>query len=89
MIVTMTTGSELEKAALGRRTLLKGVGLGGAAMALTGLSGCTADPAPASADEPAAGVGSGAPATATEGEIDAAGVERGLAALPAIIDRYW
>ena len=89
MIVTMTTGSELEKAALGRRTLLKGVGLGGAAMALTGLSGCTADPAPAAADEPAGGVGSGAPATATEGEIDAAGVERGLAALPAIIDRYW
>ncbi|HVK35566.1 MAG TPA: serine hydrolase, partial [Microlunatus sp.] len=81
--------SELEKVALGRRTLLKGVGLGGAAMALTGLSGCTADPAPAAADEPAGGVGSGAPSSDVVGEIDAAGVERGLAALPAIIDRYW
>ncbi len=75
--------------AVARRTLLKGVGLGGAAAALAGLSGCTADPAPAAASDPSAGVGSAAPASAATGEIDAAGVERGLAALPAIIDRYW
>ena len=75
--------------AVARRTLLKGVGLGGAAAALAGLSGCTADPAPAAASDPSGGVGTAAPASAAAGEIDAAGVERGLAALPAIIDRYW
>lgn len=75
--------------AVARRTLLKGVGLGGAAAALAGLSGCTGDPAPAAASDPSGGAGSGAPASDAAGEIDAAGVERGLAALPAIIDRYW
>jgi CubicO group peptidase (beta-lactamase class C family) len=75
--------------AVARRTLLKGVGLGGAAAALVGLSGCTGDPAPAAASDPSGGVGTAAPASAAAGEIDAAGVERGLAALPAIIDRYW
>ncbi len=75
--------------AVARRTLLKGVGLGGAAAALAGLSGCTGDPAPAAASDPSGGVGTAAPASAAAGEIDAAGVERGLAALPAIIDRYW
>ena len=38
---------------------------------------------------PSGGAGSAAPASDAAGEIDAAGVERGLAALPAIIDRYW
>jgi CubicO group peptidase (beta-lactamase class C family) len=75
--------------AVARRTLLKGVGLGGAAAALAGLSGCTGDPAPAAASDPSGGAGSAAPASDAAGEIDAAGVERGLAALPAIIDRYW
>jgi CubicO group peptidase (beta-lactamase class C family) len=75
--------------AVARRTLLKGVGLGGAAAALVGLSGCTGDPAPAAASDPSGGVGTAAPASAAAGEIDAASVERGLAALPAIIDRYW
>jgi CubicO group peptidase (beta-lactamase class C family) len=75
--------------AVARRTLLKGVGLGGAAAALVGLSGCTGDPAPAAASDPSDGVGTAAPASAAAGEIDAASVERGLAALPAIIDRYW
>jgi CubicO group peptidase (beta-lactamase class C family) len=74
--------------AVARRTLLKGLGLGGAAAALAGLSGCTAEPAPAAASDPSGGVGSAAPASSS-GEIDAAGVERGLAALPGIIDRYW
>ena len=73
-------------AALGRRTLLKGLGLGGAAVALTGMSGCSGAAAsgPTSSPTPA-GSGSAAP---TSGEIDAAGIERGLAALPGIIDRY-
>ncbi|WP_344811977.1 serine hydrolase [Microlunatus aurantiacus] len=72
---------------LGRRTLLKGVGLGGAAVALAGLTGCTGEPEPEPAGPATVGAGSGA-APAGEGEIDAAGVERGLAALPAIIERY-
>jgi CubicO group peptidase (beta-lactamase class C family) len=75
--------------AVARRTLLKGVGLGGAAAAMVGLSGCTGDPAPAAASDPSGGAGTAAPASAATGEIDAAGVERGLAALPAIIERYW
>ena len=87
--MTMSMGSEPELGAVGRRTLLKGLGAGGVAVALTGLAGCTSDPAPATADEPSGGVGSGDPASDVVGEIDAAGVERGLAALPAIIDRYW
>lgn len=74
-------------AALARRTLLKGVGLGGAAVALGGLAGCTGDPAPDPATSPTVGAGSGAAPTVA-GEIDAAGVDRGLTALPAIVERY-
>jgi CubicO group peptidase (beta-lactamase class C family) len=91
-MIEIMTGTRDTAAAtgLGRRTLLKGLGLGGAAVALTGLSACTGDPAPepGAAGSPTVGAGSGA-APAVAGEIDAAGVERGLAALPAIIERYW
>ena len=72
--------------ALGRRTLLKGLGLGGAAVALTAVSGCSG----AAASDPTGSPTPGGAASAApmSGEIDAAGVERGLAALPRIIDRY-
>lgn len=72
--------------AVGRRTLLRGVGLGGAAAAAAAtLAACTS-PAPATTVNPSPAQGSAAPETG--GDIDAAGVDRGLAALPAIIDRY-
>lgn len=72
--------------AVGRRTLIRGVGLGGAATAAAAtLAACTS-PAPAATISPTAGPGSAAPETG--GDIDAAGVDRGIAALPAIIDRY-
>lgn len=88
-MIEIMTGTRDTAAAtgLGRRTLLKGVGLGGAAVALAGLTGCTGEPEPEPAGPATVGAGSGA-APAGEGEIDAAGVERGLAALPAIIERY-
>ena len=72
--------------ALRRRTLLKGLGLGGAAVALTAVSGCSG----AAASDPTGSPTPGGAASAApmSGEIDAAGVERGLAALPGIIDRY-
>src|SRR5690349_11702780 len=71
--------------AVGRRALLKGLGLGGAA-ALTGLSGCTTGPDPAPASTSSAGPSD--PGPADPGPIDAAGVARGLNALPSIIERY-
>lgn len=78
----MRAVSEVSTAPVGRRTLLKGIGLGGAAVAATGLSSCTTPPSePAPAASPSA-------APAGGGQIDAAGVERGLAALPAIIEKY-
>ena len=88
-MIEIMTGTRDTAAAtgLGRRTLLKGVGLGGAAVALAGLTGCTGEPEPEPTGPATVGAGSGA-APAGEGEIDAAGVERGLAALPAIIERY-
>jgi CubicO group peptidase (beta-lactamase class C family) len=72
--------------AVGRRTLF-GVGLGGVAAA--GLAACTGPSAPAATTSPSAGAASAAPSGGTgSNEIDAAGVQRGLAALPGIIDRY-
>ncbi len=73
--------------ALRRRTLL-GVGLGGVAAA--GLAACTGPSAPAATVAPTTGPASPDPSTAGPGTpaIDAAGVDRGIAALPGIIDRY-
>lgn len=90
MIVSMTgTTGSTAAGGLARRTLLRGLGLGGAAVALTGVSGCTSGPGPepGPTGSPTVGAGSGAVPTVA-GEIDAAGVDRGLAALPAIIERY-
>ena len=85
----MRTSPEPSVPALGRRTLLKGLSLGGAVAAVPGLAACTtpppADPAPAPAGSPSTSPS----AAATEsGEITAAGVQRGLDALPEIIERY-
>lgn len=81
------TPQQVTSVALGRRTLIKGVGLGGvAAAAAAGLSACTSPSAPAATVTPSAGPTSGI--AAGSAEIDAAGVDRGLAALPQIIDRY-
>lgn len=75
--------------AVGRRTVIKGVGLGGAAAALIAATGCTIGSASGSDHSSAASsAGTAAGVPAGGGKIDAAGVERGLAALPAIIDRY-
>lgn len=74
---------------MARRALLKGLGAGGAALALTGLAGCTngaaSAPGTSSSADPAAGSQT---AVAASAEITAAGVDRALAALPGIIDRY-
>ena len=73
-------------AAVGRRTLLRGVGLGGAAAAAAaGLSACTGPSAPAATVSPS-GQASGVPSSADV--IDAAAVQRGVDALPGIIVRY-
>jgi CubicO group peptidase (beta-lactamase class C family) len=81
----MPTSLETTTPAVGRRTLLKGLTLGGAAAAVTGLaSGAHLPAAAAPATSPPAD-----PSAAPEptGAITAAGVERGLAALPDIIDK--
>ena len=56
-----------------------------AAAAAAGLSACTGPSAPAATVSPS-GQASGAPSSADV--IDAAGVQRGVDALPGIIDRY-
>ncbi len=82
----MSPESVITPPAVGRRTLLRGVGLGGAAAAAAaGLAACTGPSAPAATVSPSGGAAS---ATPEGGQIDAAGVDRGLAALPGIIDRY-
>lgn len=81
----VTLHENLLPATVGRRTLLKGLSLGGAVAALGGLTACTNDTPtpPVAADET-----SGSSAEPAAGEITAAGVDRALTALPAIIERY-
>ncbi|HEU5485470.1 MAG TPA: serine hydrolase [Microlunatus sp.] len=86
----MTVASESPMStSIGRRSLLRGFGLGGAAVAVTGLAGCTSGGAPPAADaDTAPSSDTATVASAMAGDIDAAGVERGLSALPDIINRY-
>ncbi|MDN5769302.1 MAG: serine hydrolase [Microlunatus sp.] len=83
----MPPSSVSAPSAVARRTFLKGLSVGGASVVLTGLTGCTSDatPEPRSSPSPDASAGSSASASA---QITAAGVDRGLSALPGIIDRY-
>lgn len=83
----MLTPDSPTPAPVGRRTVLRAAGLGGAAAAAAAaLSACTGGSAPAATAGPSGGAASATPAA--PGDIDPAGVDRGLAALPAIIDRY-
>lgn len=83
----METSSPLSSSsAIGRRPLLKGLGLVGAVVGVTGLTSCSSSDAAGSGSTTPAGTSAPPPAAAAgSGEITAAGVQRALAALPAII----
>jgi CubicO group peptidase (beta-lactamase class C family) len=85
----MPTSLDTTPSALSRRTLLRGIGLGGATAAVGGLASCantTADTAVA-APPPAPSPDSPSATPEPSGAITAAGVERGLTALSGIIDK--
>ena len=93
MLESMAASPPSAPAVLARRGLLKGLGAGGAAVALAGLAGCTGEPASgaagSSSTDPTTGASPGGSAAPAEtAAITAAGVDRAVEALPGIIERY-